>query len=79
MAGCCIGFRMQRARISWFRADLPALAEAIKELPANSTAGQLHEVLQLQRAALQTNGPASYLMVRPGPSCGCHVLSSSLW
>ncbi|KAK9784752.1 hypothetical protein WJX73_002843, partial [Symbiochloris irregularis] len=36
---------------------------AIKELPAYSTASQLHELLQLQRAALQTKGPATYLLV----------------
>lgn len=44
---------------------------AIKELPANSTVSQLHELLQLQRAALQANGPATYLLVRPVHACAC--------
>lgn len=46
---------------------------AIKELPGNSTANQLHELLQLQRAAAHGSCAATHLLVRRRLSPPCYL------
>ena len=68
MCACCVQLGEDRAPVYVIVLDHASRrgrqTVAIKELPANSTASQLHELLQLQRAAEQPNCAATHLLVR---------------